>query len=63
MIVLVQMLSGMLAVVLLTVAFHDDPPPWIILAVAAGLASWAGTWLYVRWRYGRGVKVLPSRPT
>jgi hypothetical protein len=62
MIVLVQILSGLLAIVLVAVAFHDDQPPWIIYALAAGLSSWAGTWLYARWRYGRGVKVTPSRP-
>jgi hypothetical protein len=64
MIALVQILSGLLGLVLTAVAFHGDPdpPPWLILAAIMALFSWGGTWLYARWRYGRGVKVTPSRP-
>jgi hypothetical protein len=62
MIPLVQVLSALLAIVLVAVAFRDDPPPWIVYVPVIALFSWLGTWLYVRWRYGRGVKVWPSRP-
>jgi hypothetical protein len=62
MVLLVQILSGLLGLVLTAAAFHDDRPPWIIYAAIMALFSWGGTWLYARWRFGRGVKVTPSRP-
>jgi multisubunit Na+/H+ antiporter MnhB subunit len=62
MIALVQFLSGALGIVLVAVAFRHDPPPWIVYIPVMVLFSWAGTKLYVRWRYGKGVKVTPSRP-
>lgn len=62
MIPLVQVVSAIVGIVLFFLAFRHDPPPWIVyLPVVAG-SSWLGTWLYVRLRYGRGVKVWPSRP-
>jgi multisubunit Na+/H+ antiporter MnhB subunit len=62
MIALVQFLSGTLGIVLVAVAFRHDPPPWIVYIPVMVLFAWGGTKLYVRWRYGRGVKVTPSRP-
>jgi multisubunit Na+/H+ antiporter MnhB subunit len=64
MIALVQVLSGTLGIVLFFLAFGRgaDPAPWIVYLPVIALFSWAGTKLYVRWRYGPGVKVTPSRP-
>ena len=62
MIALVQVLSGGLGIVVVALAFWDDRPPWIVYVPVMVAFSWAGTWLYVRWRYGKSVKVTPSRP-
>lgn len=62
MIALVQFLSGTLGIVLVAVSFRHDPPPWIVYIPVIALFSWVGTKLYVRWKYGKGVKVTLSRP-
>jgi multisubunit Na+/H+ antiporter MnhB subunit len=62
MIALVQVLSGGLGIFLVAIAFRHDPPPWIVYVPVIFLFSWVGTKMYVRLRYGPGVKVTPSRP-
>jgi multisubunit Na+/H+ antiporter MnhB subunit len=62
MIALVQVLSGTLGVVLFFLAFQHDPPPGIVYVPVMALSMWLGVKLYVRWRYGKGIKVTPSRP-
>jgi hypothetical protein len=62
MIPLVQVVSAAIGIFGLFFAFRNDPPPWIVYVPVIFASSWFGTWLYVRLRYGRGVKVTPSRP-
>lgn len=62
--VLVQMISGLLGVVAVSLLLDQTPPhaPAFVYVVAAGLSAWLGTYLYARWKHGRGVNVTPSRP-
>ena len=64
MLLLVQTVSAIIGagIVALLFAEGEPPPPWFVYVVAAGASGWAGTWLYARWRYGKGVTVTPSRP-
>lgn len=63
MIPLIQVVAGSIGVILFGWAFRHDKPPWIVYVPVLWLSSWLGTWLYARLRYGKGVKVFPSRPT
>lgn len=62
MIPLVQVVSAFIGIVGFRLAFFDDPAPWIVYIPVIAFSMWLGTWLYVRLRYGRGVKVWTSRP-
>lgn len=62
MIPLVQVVSAAIGIIGFRLAFFDDPAPWIVYVPVIMASMWFGTWLYVRLRYGRGVKVTPSRP-
>lgn len=62
MIPLVQVVSAFIGIFGFAFAFRHSPPPWIVYIPVIALSMWLGTWLYVRLRYGKGVKVTPSRP-
>jgi hypothetical protein len=59
MVLFVQTAGAMLAVVL--VALINPGFKWPIYAGAAFLGGWGSTWLYLRWKHGKGVTVHPSR--
>lgn len=64
MMLFVQTVSALLGVAIAALLFANDspPPPWPLYAITAFAFGWAGTWLYARWRYGKGVTVNPSLP-
>lgn len=64
MLILVQTVSACLGVAVAALLFaRMDPAPNSVLYIAAAFfAGWGGTWLYARWRYGKGVTVEPSQP-
>jgi len=64
MLIVVQTVSACLGVALVALLFARDPepPPVGVYIAAAFFAGWGGTWLYARWRFGKGVTVEPSQP-
>jgi len=64
MILLVQVLSAWIGIALFFLAFGrgENPAPAIVYIPVIALFMWLGTWLYSRWKYGKGTKVTPSPP-
>lgn len=67
MILLTQMIGACGAIALLAALSTFLPGqspnsvPWMLYAIVAALGGWGLSWLYARWRYGKGVKVTFSR--
>lgn len=62
MLLFVQTVSALAGLAITTLLLVDLNPPWMVYAGAAFLSGWGGTWLYARWKVGRGVTVHPSWP-
>ena len=64
MVFFILIVSALLGVGIAALLFAGppDPAPPVIYMAAAGASGWAGTWLYSRWKHGKGVTVTPSRP-
>lgn len=54
-----QIIGALLGIAI--AALYDPKAPYPIFMGAAFLGGWAAAWLVARIRYGRGVKVTPSR--
>lgn len=67
MMILVQTLSGIVGVVAFTLfakfGLGEAPNsvPVLLYILSGFVVSCAGTWLYARWKYGKGTTVTPSR--
>lgn len=64
MLIVVQTVSACLGLAVVAFLFerNPDPLPVGIYIAVAFFSGWGGTWLYARWRYGKGVTVEPSQP-
>jgi drug/metabolite transporter (DMT)-like permease len=62
MLLFIQTISAIIGIVVAALFQQHTNPPWPVYAAIAAACGWAGTWLYARWRYGRGVIVTSSLP-
>ena len=62
MLIFVQAVSAIIGMAIAALFLQASNPPWPVYAVIGFGCSWASTWLYARWRYGRDVIATPSLP-
>jgi hypothetical protein len=61
MVLIVQTISALLGITVTFLIFENRPSaPAMVYMAAAFFSGWLGTWLYARWKVGRGVTVPPS---
>jgi hypothetical protein len=62
MLIFVQAVAAIVGIGIAAIFLQASNPPWPVYAGIGFGCDWGATWLFARWRYGRGVTVSPSPP-
>jgi hypothetical protein len=58
--IFIQTVAGCAGIAISAPFLVPHHAPGIVYGVIAGLCAWGATWLYARWKFGRGISVRPS---